>query len=140
MKNSNSNPQSRKDSALYRVISYLYLASIFCIFIFAPLYIGIVLATMIFWLSLRGIFFKNLLMGSSTILQYGPIKGESAKILSFVLFFISISCYYWLFTMSGLHFNLLIVGGIFIYLPLVMVLGMYLKGRFQGFLPKLKTK
>lgn len=116
-----------RNNSLYKFITYLYLASIIGIFLFTPHYIGVVFATMIFWLSLRGIFFKNLLMGSSVILSYGPLNGTMAKIFSFFLFLIAMGLYYWLFAISGLRLNLLGVATIFIYLPLVMLLGMYLK-------------
>jgi hypothetical protein len=113
----------------YKIITILYLISIFFIFVAFPSYIGVVFNTMIYWLSLRGIVFKKLLAGGSIMLHM-PIQGDKARYISIPIFLLSLYFYYLI--LSSNELNLLGVGFIFIYLPAVMALGTYLKKHMKS--------
>jgi hypothetical protein len=120
---------------LYKAISYAYLASILFIFVFYQNYIGVVLTTILFWLSVRGIVLKKFLMGAS--IPYVPVQGTGVRILSSATLILALIFYYLLLTTSALDLRLWAVGLVFVYIPSMMALGMFLKQKQQLSAPQI---
>lgn len=110
---------------LYNIITIAYLASLAFIFVRFPNYVGVVLTTMLFWLSVRGVVYEKFLVGAS--IPFIPVQGKGVRVLSAVVLVVAVYFYYLLFSTSALGLQLWAVGLIFIYLPGIMALGMFLK-------------
>lgn len=111
--------------AIYKAITFAYLASLAIIFVWFPAYTGVVFTTMLFWLSVRGVIFEKLLVGAT--IPWVPIEGKGVRMLSAFLLCLSVYFYYLIATKVDL--NPFAVGLLFVYIPAVMVAATMLKNR-----------
>jgi hypothetical protein len=115
---------------MYKIVTMAYLATLFYVFVRFPNYTGIVFTSMMFWLSVRGIFRQELLVGAS--FPYIPVQGNGVRLLSILICCVALVLFYIQVTASELGLQLWAVLLIFALLPGVMWAGTELKRRMKS--------
>ena len=108
-----------------KTLSYVYLAIVLLIALFARDYFLAIICSSLIWLSIRGIVSQKLLVGSKTILTYGAFTGIKARLLSVVI--LVVVGYLYINLILTKNLNVLAIVIISLYPPLLMSLGKHLR-------------
>ena len=116
-------------SVIYKLVTIVYLATLFYVFFRFPNYVGIILTSMLFWLAVRGIIFRKFLIGAS--LPYIAVEGNGVRLLSILACCVALVLFYIQITASELGLRLWPVLLILALLPGVMWAGTELKRKMK---------
>ena len=124
-------------SVIHKLVTIVYLATLLYIVARFPNYTGIILTSMLFWLSVRGIIRQKFMVGAS--LPFIPVQGNGVRLLSILACCVALALFYIQVTASELGLKLWAVLLILALLPGVMWAGTELKRKMKPTDPRFET-